>query len=48
MQTDKKVYNTPTLTIHGDITEITEGLSRGLQTDAAFPAVHHRRELAFS
>jgi hypothetical protein len=48
MQAGRKVYNSPRLTIHGDIAEITEGLSRGFHTDAAFPAHVNRRDLTFS
>jgi hypothetical protein len=48
METGKKVYNSPKLTIHGDVAEITRGLSSGSFTDAAFPVATHFQDLTFS
>jgi hypothetical protein len=48
METGKKVYNSPTLTIHGDVAEITKGMSSGDFTDAAFPVHTSFKDLTFS
>jgi hypothetical protein len=48
METGKKVYNSPKLTIHGDVAEITRGLSSGDYTDAAFPIATAFQDLTFS
>lgn len=37
METQKKPYTPPELTVYGNIGELTQGLSNGNQMDAPFP-----------
>ena len=48
MESGKKVYTSPKLTVHGDIEEITQGFATGEWTDAAFPVHTKFGDLTFS
>ncbi len=44
----KKTYNTPELTVYGDVREITQGGASGLALDADFNAGTSFSDLTFS
>ena len=48
METGKKIYSSPTLIVHGDVSEITKGLSEGQRLDASFPVSTAKSALTFS
>ena len=48
METGKKIYTSPKLTVHGDIEEITQGFSTGEYTDADFPIHTKLGDVTFS
>jgi hypothetical protein len=46
--TEKKEWNTPKITVHGDVEEITLGQSTGTHLDRDFPRGTPFGELGFS
>jgi len=48
MKDGKKPYDSPKLILHGDIEEITQGMSTGQQLDATFTVGTFRGSLTFS
>jgi hypothetical protein len=42
------VYQAPTLTVYGSFESLTQGLSDGFATDAAFPIGTPKTDLTFS
>ena len=44
----KKAYQAPTLSVHGDVANVTQGTSNGNFTDKKFPINTPKPQLTFS
>ncbi len=44
----KKAYESPRLSVHGDVENVTQGTSTGNFTDKAFPVNTPKPQLTFS
>ncbi len=45
---EKKLYQTPSLDVHGDVASITRALGTGNYLDAQFPMGTHKDDLGWS